>query len=97
MTYKKLQTNFERELLFCLIFNMKKGQITRERGQQVSREFLQVLKNETTIEGFMQNLSRKAEFYPEIREAFLIVAEEFEAENIKENLIIVRERLRAIN
>jgi hypothetical protein len=94
MTYKTLQTNFERELLFHLIFNMKKGRITKARGQKVAKAFLQVLKTEQTIEGFINTLSKEAQFYPEIREAFLISVGVYEKENVQENLAKVRQILK---
>lgn len=94
MTYKLLQTNFERELLFHLIFNMKKGKITNARAREVSKEFLATLHSEESVGGFMQALSKKAEFYPEIREAFLTVASEYEKEMVNENLDRVRNILK---
>lgn len=94
MTYQTLQTNFERELLFHLIFNMKKGRITKARAQKVAKAFLQVLKKEQTIEGFMSSLSKEAQFYPEIREAFLTAIKEYEKEHVQENLEKVRQVLK---
>lgn len=90
MTYQLLQTNFERELLFHLIFNMKRGKISSKRAQEVAQEFLKILKSEESVEGFMKSLSKKSEYYPEIREAFLTVALEYEKENVKERLEQVR-------
>jgi hypothetical protein len=97
MTYKTLQTNFERELLFHLIFNMKKGKLTKERAQIVAKDFLEVLKSETSIDGFMGSISRKAQIYPEIRDAFLTIATEYEKENVKERLENVRHSFAGLN
>ena len=94
MTYKALQTNFERELLFHLIFNMKKGNITKGQGQTVAKEFLEVLRSEANSEGFLNSISKKAQLYPEIREAFLIVAKEYETESVNEKILKVREVLK---
>ncbi len=94
MTYKSLQTNFERELLFHLIFNMKQGRTSSVRAQEIAKEFLAVLKNEESAGGFMEALSKKAEFYPEVREAFLTVAREYEKEMVDENLLKVRNLLK---
>lgn len=92
MTYKTLQTNFERELLFHLIFNMKKGRTSQARAQEIANEFLSVIKTEYEVTGFMNRLSKKAEFYPEIREAFLTVAKDYERDMVDKNL----EKVRAI-
>jgi hypothetical protein len=73
---------------------MKKGKITKERGQKVAKAFLNVLKNEQTIDGFVGSLSREAQFYPEIREAFLTAIAEYEKENVQENLEKVRNILK---
>ena len=42
----------------------------------------------------MEALSKKAEFYPEVREAFLTVAREYEKEMVDENLLKVRNLLK---
>lgn len=94
MTIKTLQTNFERELLFHLIFNMKKGVTSSERAREIAKEFLITLKREDSTTGFMGALSKKAEFYPEIREAFLTVALEYEEDTVEENLERVRNLLK---
>ncbi len=94
MTYKALQTNFERELLFHLIFNMKQGRTSSARAREIAREFLSVLKAEEDAQGFMNSLSKKAEYYPEMRSAFLTVASEFEKEMVDENLERVRNMLK---
>lgn len=80
--------------MFCLIFNMKKGRISSKRAQRVAQEFLSVLTNEGTVEGFMTSLSKKAEFYPEIREAFLKVALDYEKETVNEKIGNVRNILK---
>ncbi len=90
MTYKTLQTNFERELLFHLIFNMKQGRTSSARAREIAKNFLDVLRTEQDAQGFMNSLSKKAEYYPEIRSAFLTVASEFEKEMVDENLERVR-------
>jgi len=94
MTYQTLQTNFEKELLFNLIFNMKKKRITKERGQKVAKEFLKILKAEKDAQGFMDSMTKISPYYPEIRETFLKVAYEYENEKISENLTKVREILK---
>lgn len=94
MSYKKLQTNFERELLLSLIISLRSGKISSKKAKLIAGEFLTVLKNETTIEGFMSSLSKKAEFYPEIREAFLKAATEYEKEMVDERIGNVRNMLK---
>lgn len=90
MTYKVLQTNFERELLFHLIFNMKQGRTSSKRAREIARDFLSVLRSENDAQGFMSSLSKKAEFYPEVRSAFLTVASQYEKDTVDENLARVR-------
>ena len=94
MTYKTLQTNFERELLFHLIFNLKKKKITKERGQIIAKEFLRVLHDSDSAVSFIEKISKISPYYMEIRETFLKVASEYEKENVEERLIKVREVLK---
>ncbi len=94
MSYKKLQTNFERELLLSLIISLRSGKISSKKAKLIAGEFLTVLKNETTVEGFMSSLSKKAEFYTEIREAFLKAAAEYEKEMVDEKIGNVRNMLK---
>lgn len=76
--------------MFHLIFNMKKGVTSSDKAQEIAKEFLETLKSEESVSGFMGALSKKAEFYPEIREAFLTVATEYEKDSVEENLARVR-------
>jgi hypothetical protein len=73
---------------------MKKGRTTTFRAREIAKEFLATLKNEESAQGFMHSLSKKAEFYPEVREAFLTVAAEYEKEMVDENLKKVRSILK---
>ena len=97
MTYKTLQTNFERELLLHLITNMRKGSITTNKAKAVAKSFLEILKTEETIAGFMDHLSKVSQFYPEIREAFLIFASDYETENVRESLQNTRNTINNLN
>lgn len=97
MLYKQLQTNFERELLFHLIFNMKKGRTSTLRAKEIAREFLVTLRSAENPQEFMNALSKKAEFYPEVRDAFLTVVKEYEKALVDENLEKVRKMLKGGN
>ena len=90
MTIKTLQTNFERELLFHIIFQIKKDRISNGRAQEVSKEFLKVLIREDTVEGFMESIAKLTPYYPEIREAFLTIITQYEKETVEEKLREVR-------
>ncbi len=94
MTYKTLQTNFEKELLFHLIFSLKRKKIAKEQGQKIAKEFLEVLRNAENPESFLQEISKIAPYYIEIRESFLKVVPEYEEENVEEKLTNVRQILK---
>ncbi len=94
MTYKTLQTNFEKELLFHLIFSLKRKKITKDQGQKIAKEFLEVLRCADNPEDFLQGISKIAPYYLEIRESFLKVVPEYEKENVEERLINVRQILK---
>lgn len=78
MTYKQLQTNFERELLLHLVLGLRRERISNERSKKIASEFLKILRAETTVDGFRDKLSKISQFYPEIREAFLTTFEDYE-------------------
>lgn len=94
MTYKTLQTNFERELLFHLIFSLKRKKITKEQGQKIAKEFLSVLRSANNPENFMEQIAKIAPYYLEIRETFLKVIPEYEEENVKDRLQNIRQTLK---
>lgn len=93
MTYKTLQTNFERELLFQIIYNMRLKKISYRRAKEVSKVFLPVLKSEG-IEEFIKELSVLSRNYPEIMEAFIITVRQYENEKVEEDLLKVRSKLK---
>ena len=90
MTYQTLQTNFEKELLFNLIFSLKRKKITKEQGQKIAKEFLRVLRTSEDAESFISEISKIAPYYLEIRETFLKVASQYEKENVQERLVSTR-------
>lgn len=94
MTYKTLQTNFERELLFHLIFNLKKKRITKAQGQKIAKEFLTILHEADSAKDFMDQISKIAPYHLEIRETFLKVAPEYEKEDVEERLSNIRQTLK---
>lgn len=73
---------------------MKQGRTSSKRAREIAKDFLSVLRSENDAQGFMNSLSKKAEFYPEIRSAFLTVASEYEKEMVDENLERVRNILK---
>jgi len=94
MTYKALQTNFEKELLFHLIFSLKRKKITKEQGQKIAKEFLTVLHEADSAQSFMDKISKIAPYHLEIRETFLKVAPEYEKEDVAERLVNLRQTLK---
>lgn len=93
MTYKKLKTNFERELLFQIIQNLRKEKLTHDKAQSLAKEFLPLLKAESSEE-FIKSLAKLAETHNEILEAYLIAVKDYEKESVEEGLDTVRKSLK---
>ncbi len=85
MTYKTLQTNFERELLFQIIQNLRHKKLTHEEAKIVAQRFMPVLKSETAQE-FIESLAKLAQYHPEILEAFIKTIREYEKDEVANTL-----------
>ena len=92
MTFKKLKTNFERELLFQIIQNLRKNKLTHDDAQNLAKEFL-TLVNSGTSEEFMVKLSRLSETHAEILEAFIVTVGDYEKDHISECLKTARKNI----
>ena len=93
MTYKTLQTNFERELLFEIIFEMKQKSLTNKNAHLIAKAFMGVLKKVETKKEFLDEMSKIARYYPEIQRAFTKVAAEYEMEFRSEQIAKVQKTL----
>lgn len=89
MTYQTLVTNFERELLFQIIYNMRQKKLSSERARKTAKDFLPVLRSKNAEE-FIESLSRLSRTSPEVMEAFIKTVKEYEKEKVIEELIKVR-------
>lgn len=92
MELKTLQTNFERELLFQIISNLRHDKLTKSRAKNVAKAFLPTLKL-NDAEEFILNNAKLSEFYPEILEAFLVSVKKYEEETKLNKLNLVRVKL----
>ncbi len=93
MTYKKLQNNFERELLFQIITRIRRGQISSLRARRIAQAFLPVLKNEDP-ENFITTLNKLCYGYPEMLEAYIKAVKEYEDEEVMEGLVLARTHIK---
>ncbi len=89
MDYKTLQTNFERELLFQIIYNMRRQKLSKKGARKVAKAFLPTLTSEDA-NVFIDKNARLCEFYPEIMEAFITTIKEYEKEVTKDGLLKAR-------
>lgn len=96
MTYKTLQTNFERELLFQIITLLRNKKITNVRSKQIAQVFLPMLSLSSADE-FIEKLAKMSYNYPEIMEAFIIAVRMYEKENVSEGLAQVRNEIQISN
>lgn len=92
MEYKTLLTNFQRELLFSIILNMRKGKIDKKQAKKIAKVVLPAFKSES-IEAFFKEIERISKYSPEISEAFVKTLEEYEKETLEEKIKIVRQSL----
>lgn len=95
MTFKTLKTNFERELLFQIIQNLRKDKLSHVQAQILAQNFLPILRSESSEE-FIEKLSKLGQFHPEILEAFVITIKEYEIESQDERLKNAREKIKQI-
>jgi len=89
MEYKTLQTNFERELLFQIIQNIKRKKLTKKNAKKVAKAFVPTLTSEDA-DTFIEKNARLCEFYPEIMEAFLVTIKDYEQYVVTSGLSNVR-------
>ncbi len=89
MDYQTLQTNFERELLFQIIQNIKRKKLTKKDAKTVAKAFVPTLTSDDA-DTFIAKNARLCEFYPEIMEAFLVTMKEYEKYVVTTGLINVR-------
>lgn len=92
MEYKTLLTNFQRELLFSIILNMRKGKIDKKQSKKIAKIVLPAFKSES-IEAFFKEIERISKYSPEISEAFVKTLKEYEVKTIDERLNKVRKDL----
>lgn len=96
MTYKTLKTNFEREILFQIIFKMKQKRMSTRRAQQIAKVVLQEIRKEPDEASFLKNIAKLSENYPEVMEAFIKSASEYEKEFQTERIASVQKSLNEI-
>lgn len=89
MTYNKLKTNFERELIVRVITNLRRKNISEVRAKKIAQVFLPTLKSESAEE-FCEELSKLGRHYPEIMEAFIVTFTQYEKETVTTNLQRIR-------
>lgn len=93
MTYKKLQSTFQKELLYQIITNLRNKKLSHNRAKRTAQVFLPVLKSEDE-KIFLDALTKLSYSYPEILEASIVAVGEYEKEKIIEELIRVRHGLK---
>jgi Asp-tRNA(Asn)/Glu-tRNA(Gln) amidotransferase B subunit len=93
MEYKTLQTNFERELLFQIIQNIKRKKLTKKNAKKVAKAFVPTLTSEDA-DTFIEKNARLCEFYPEIMEAFLVTIKDYEQYVVRSGLSKVRTEMK---
>lgn len=92
MSIKTLKMNFQRELLFSLILNMRKGEIDKKYARKIARA-LKVEFGKDSIDEFLDGVETLCKYSPEITEAFIKVAREYEEELLVDRLYAVRKDL----
>lgn len=90
MTYKKLRTDLERELLLTLIVGMKRNKISDKRAQMISKSFLQIMKSTDDKRELVNRVSILCQTYPEIVDGYLKTARKFEEEETSIKLLEVK-------
>lgn len=86
MTYAKLKTNIERELLMVLIMGLRYKKISSIRAKEVSRKMLETLKTSSTSIEALDSISKICERYPELVEPYIKVAKKYEEEDKQQKL-----------
>ncbi len=89
MEYKTLKTNFQRELLFFIILNMRRGKITKKNAKLIAKIVTPFFKNEN-IDEFLKGIEKACKYSPEITEAFIKTVREYEKATLKGKITMVR-------
>lgn len=92
MDYKTLKTDFQRELLFFIILNMKRGKITKSYARKIAKALLPIFKSET-VDSFLLGIEKICRYSPEITDAFIRITKEYEMQTRVGKLETVRESL----
>lgn len=93
MNYQQLKNNFERELLFQIISNLRLKRLTNDESKRIARDFLPIINCENEKE-FIKNLSKLSERYPQVRDAYLRTIEEYDNSQKNEKLLYIRSILK---
>jgi len=93
MNYTTFKTNFERELLFQIITNMKRGRKDARSSKSIAQSFHVILKKAENEEQLIEALSRLSRQHQEIRDAFMRTMNEYENATVKEKLAILRNQI----
>ena len=86
MSQKNLKLNFQRELLFQIILNVKQKRLTIKYAQKIAQMIVPLLKQELEDKDFIEKISTLSQRVIEIREATIKTLIEYEK-------IIKQERL----
>lgn len=97
MNNATLKQNFERELLFQLISNLRRENMDIKKAQKIAKAFMPILQSDNENEEFMDKVSNISKFYPEANEAFISTVRDYDSQKIKEELAKVREELGGVN
>lgn len=93
MTYKNLQTTFERELLFQIIQGLRSGKIGHAMARVMAKSFLPTLKSGNEEE-FVDNVSKICQVSPLLSSAFISTIQKYEKEKVAMQLEHVRQEIK---
>lgn len=94
MENNKLITNFEREILFQIVFRLRQGRISSKKAQEIAIQVLKVIKNKPNEHDFSKKMAKVCEYYPEVMEAYIATFAEHEKDVKSENIKNVLESLK---
>ena len=83
--FTEFKKDIERDLMLQIIMHMKRHTLTTKKAQKLAQEFLPTLKN-STIETFLDDLSKLSYNYKEIRDVFMKYAQQYEDTIVTERL-----------
>lgn len=90
MTYQKLKTNIEKELLMVLIMGLRHDNISKARAKIISSVLLKVIKGSTSSDDVLDKFSKLCQVYPEMVDPYIKVAKKYEEEDKSERLSNLR-------